>query len=128
MPSSLHREFESRVRLGCISFGKEVGLSPEMDSRLERKSSAPHLVICWDHRNLYSSVVVLYVSVHLSHVFRMYPSNKHTTTTTASVVDDAAVGHPGEGMDVCKCIVPLRHEGTLNSRRAASPHGRLLTT
>ncbi|GFT73391.1 hypothetical protein TNCV_1081501 [Trichonephila clavipes] len=27
-----------------------------------------------------------------------------------------------EGMDVCKCIVPSRHEGTLNSRRAASPH------
>ncbi|GFX55293.1 hypothetical protein TNCV_3968471 [Trichonephila clavipes] len=25
-------------------------LSPEMDSRLERKSSAPLLVICWDHR------------------------------------------------------------------------------
>ncbi|GFW74550.1 hypothetical protein TNCV_2414491 [Trichonephila clavipes] len=25
------------------------GLSPEMDSRLERKSSAPLLVICWDH-------------------------------------------------------------------------------
>ncbi|GFT54728.1 hypothetical protein TNCV_5001101 [Trichonephila clavipes] len=24
-------------------------------------------------------------------------------------------------MDVCKCKVPLRHEGTLNSRRAASP-------
>ncbi|GFV41184.1 uncharacterized protein TNCV_1102471 [Trichonephila clavipes] len=23
-------------------------------------------------------------------------------------------------MDVCKCIVPLRHGGTLNSRRAAS--------
>ncbi|GFT25089.1 HTH_Tnp_Tc3_2 domain-containing protein [Trichonephila clavipes] len=42
--------FESRVRLGCNFFGKEVGLSPEMDSRLERKSSAPHLVICWVHR------------------------------------------------------------------------------
>ncbi|GFV70765.1 hypothetical protein TNCV_1946751 [Trichonephila clavipes] len=42
--------FESRVRLGCIFFGKEVGLSPEMDSRLERNSSAPLLVICWDHR------------------------------------------------------------------------------
>ncbi|GFX58802.1 hypothetical protein TNCV_805061 [Trichonephila clavipes] len=42
--------FESRVRLSCIFFGKEVGLSPEMDSRLERKSSAPLLVICWDHR------------------------------------------------------------------------------
>ncbi|GFV74343.1 uncharacterized protein TNCV_5127861 [Trichonephila clavipes] len=26
-----------------------------------------------------------------------------------------------EDMDVCKCIVPLWHEGTLNSRRAASP-------
>ncbi|GFV77475.1 uncharacterized protein TNCV_1070041 [Trichonephila clavipes] len=24
-------------------------------------------------------------------------------------------------MDVCKCIVPLRHGGTLNSRRAANP-------
>ncbi|GFV66717.1 uncharacterized protein TNCV_3319471 [Trichonephila clavipes] len=24
-------------------------------------------------------------------------------------------------MDVCKCIVPLRHGGTRNSRRAASP-------
>ncbi|GFX10267.1 uncharacterized protein TNCV_1866641 [Trichonephila clavipes] len=29
-------------------------------------------------------------------------------------------------MDVCKCIVPSRHEGTLNSRRAASPLVRLV--
>ncbi|GFY10780.1 hypothetical protein TNCV_1123031 [Trichonephila clavipes] len=29
--------------------------------------------------------------------------------------------NPGEDMDVCKCIVPLRHGGTLNSRRAVSP-------
>ncbi|GFY24338.1 uncharacterized protein TNCV_1013871 [Trichonephila clavipes] len=29
--------------------------------------------------------------------------------------------NPGEDMDVCKCIVPLRHGATLNSRRAASP-------
>ncbi|GFX26721.1 uncharacterized protein TNCV_1838941 [Trichonephila clavipes] len=28
-------------------------------------------------------------------------------------------------MDVCKCIVPSRHGGTLNSRRAASPLVRL---
>ncbi|GFV61071.1 uncharacterized protein TNCV_1972461 [Trichonephila clavipes] len=28
--------------------------------------------------------------------------------------------NPGEDMDVCKCIVPLRQGGTLNSRRAAS--------
>ncbi|GFW55904.1 cullin-4A [Trichonephila clavipes] len=33
--------------------------------------------------------------------------------------------NPGEDMDVCKCIVPLRHGGTLNSRRAASPLVRL---
>ncbi|GFY27353.1 hypothetical protein TNCV_2069731 [Trichonephila clavipes] len=26
-----------------------------------------------------------------------------------------------KGMDVCKCIVPLRHGGTLNSHRAAIP-------
>ncbi|GFW15475.1 hypothetical protein TNCV_4656151 [Trichonephila clavipes] len=29
-------------------------------------------------------------------------------------------------MDVCKCIVPSRHGGTLNSRRAASPLVRLI--
>ncbi|GFS96478.1 transposable element Tc1 transposase [Trichonephila clavipes] len=28
--------------------------------------------------------------------------------------------NPGEGMDVCKCMVSLRHGDTLNSRRAAS--------
>ncbi|GFT89937.1 hypothetical protein TNCV_1666501 [Trichonephila clavipes] len=29
-------------------------------------------------------------------------------------------------MDVCKCIVPSRHEGTVNSRRAASPLVRVV--
>ncbi|GFT19560.1 cullin-4A [Trichonephila clavipes] len=29
--------------------------------------------------------------------------------------------NPGEDMDVCKCVVPSRHGGTLNSRWAASP-------
>ncbi|GFU92587.1 cullin-4A [Trichonephila clavipes] len=28
--------------------------------------------------------------------------------------------NPGEDMDVCKCIVPLQHGGTLNRCRAAS--------
>ncbi|GFX50496.1 HTH_Tnp_Tc3_2 domain-containing protein [Trichonephila clavipes] len=32
----------------------------------------------------------------------------------------------GESMDVCKCIVPSRHWGTLNSHRAASPLVRLV--
>ncbi|GFY13990.1 transposable element Tcb2 transposase [Trichonephila clavipes] len=34
--------------------------------------------------------------------------------------------NPREDMDVCKCIVPSRHGGTLNSRRAASPPVRLV--
>ncbi|GFV97846.1 uncharacterized protein TNCV_2021611 [Trichonephila clavipes] len=34
--------------------------------------------------------------------------------------------NPGEDMDVCKCIVPSRHGGTLNSRRAVSPLVRLV--
>ncbi|GFW72952.1 hypothetical protein TNCV_830751 [Trichonephila clavipes] len=29
--------------------------------------------------------------------------------------------NPGEDVGVCKCIVPSRHGGTLNSRRATSP-------
>ncbi|GFU68695.1 hypothetical protein TNCV_309101 [Trichonephila clavipes] len=29
--------------------------------------------------------------------------------------------NPGEDMDVCKCILPLRHGCTLNNRRAARP-------
>ncbi|GFV62692.1 uncharacterized protein TNCV_656621 [Trichonephila clavipes] len=34
--------------------------------------------------------------------------------------------NPGEGMDVYKCIVPLRHGATLNCHRAASPLVRLV--
>ncbi|GFW55382.1 hypothetical protein TNCV_117661 [Trichonephila clavipes] len=35
----------------CLNYLRnEVGLLPEMDSRLERKSSTHLLVICWDHR------------------------------------------------------------------------------
>ncbi|GFT89305.1 uncharacterized protein TNCV_4386071 [Trichonephila clavipes] len=34
--------------------------------------------------------------------------------------------NPGEGMDVCRCIVPSRHGGILNSRRAKSPLMRLV--
>ncbi|GFU80268.1 uncharacterized protein TNCV_3520451 [Trichonephila clavipes] len=29
--------------------------------------------------------------------------------------------NPGEDTDVCKCIVPSRYGGTVNSRRATSP-------
>ncbi|GFX07608.1 hypothetical protein TNCV_4158781 [Trichonephila clavipes] len=34
--------------------------------------------------------------------------------------------NPREDMDVCKCIIPERHGGTLNSRQAASPLVRLV--
>ncbi|GFS60139.1 uncharacterized protein TNCV_2826611 [Trichonephila clavipes] len=40
-----------------------------------------------------------------------------------SVEDFRSLGlgsNPGEDIDVCKCIVPSRYEGTLNSRRATS--------
>ncbi|GFW97433.1 hypothetical protein TNCV_4991101 [Trichonephila clavipes] len=33
--------------------------------------------------------------------------------------------NPGKGMDVCKCILPLRHGGTQNRCRATSPLVRL---
>ncbi|GFS64435.1 hypothetical protein TNCV_3955961 [Trichonephila clavipes] len=33
---------------------------------------------------------------------------------------------PGEDMDVCKCIVHLKHGGTLNNRRVVSPLVRLV--
>ncbi|GFX97643.1 uncharacterized protein TNCV_2842031 [Trichonephila clavipes] len=36
------------------------------------------------------------------------------------------ISNPREGTDVCKCIVPLRHGGTLNSCRAASSLGRFM--
>ncbi|GFU63964.1 cullin-4A [Trichonephila clavipes] len=34
--------------------------------------------------------------------------------------------NPGEDMDVCKCIMPSRHGGTLISSRAASPLVRMV--
>ncbi|GFV26750.1 hypothetical protein TNCV_2904241 [Trichonephila clavipes] len=51
--------FESLERMVVTSSGKEVGLSPVMDSRLEGESSAPILlyagiIIC--NKHLYSSV------------------------------------------------------------------------
>ncbi|GFW74463.1 hypothetical protein TNCV_2413621 [Trichonephila clavipes] len=33
---------------------------------------------------------------------------------------------PREGINVCRCIVPSWHRGTLNSRRAASPLATLV--
>ncbi|GFU16470.1 hypothetical protein TNCV_836451 [Trichonephila clavipes] len=43
-----------------------------------------------------------------------------------TAVPEGLGSNPGEDMDVCKCIVPLRHGGILNSRRAASPFVRLV--
>ncbi|GFU40716.1 hypothetical protein TNCV_3230811 [Trichonephila clavipes] len=34
--------------------------------------------------------------------------------------------NPGEYMDICECILPLRQGGTLNSCQAASPLVRLV--
>ncbi|GFV44376.1 uncharacterized protein TNCV_999001 [Trichonephila clavipes] len=40
-------------------------------------------------------------------------------------MQEAWIGTP-KGVDVSKCIVPLRHEGTLNSRRDSNPLVRLV--
>ncbi|GFV11681.1 uncharacterized protein TNCV_976701 [Trichonephila clavipes] len=56
-------------------------------------------------------------------------SYSHPFGIVVSDADCGAVGpgsHPGEGMDVCKCIVPVGHGDTLNSRQAASPLVRLV--
>ncbi|GFV89255.1 hypothetical protein TNCV_285881 [Trichonephila clavipes] len=68
----------------------------------------------------------------------IYSSGKfgESTNTTVNspsgiVVSDADFGviglgpNPGEGMDVCKCIIASWHGDTLNSHRAASPLVRL---
>ncbi|GFV85161.1 hypothetical protein TNCV_4172141 [Trichonephila clavipes] len=39
---------------------------------------------------------------------------------TSTLTVQGLGSNPGEDMDVCKCIAPLRHGGTLNSRRATS--------
>ncbi|GFX11114.1 down syndrome cell adhesion molecule homolog [Trichonephila clavipes] len=43
------------------------------------------------------------------------------SSKTVNVTWQGLGSNPGEDMVVCKCIVPLRQGGTLNSRRAASP-------
>ncbi|GFW21347.1 uncharacterized protein TNCV_1531721 [Trichonephila clavipes] len=51
-----------------------------------------------------------------------YLDARRPTSIVVSDADCSAVGTRfGDDMDVFKCIVPLRHRGTLNSRRAASP-------
>ncbi|GFU79891.1 hypothetical protein TNCV_577711 [Trichonephila clavipes] len=44
---------------------------------------------------------------------------------TLTAVPQGLGSNVGEGMDVCKCIVPLLHGGTLNSRQVVSPLVRL---
>ncbi|GFV95044.1 uncharacterized protein TNCV_1030421 [Trichonephila clavipes] len=56
-------------------------------------------------------------NMHFS--LRILIPNYVSCRPTDTVVSDADCG-PGEDMDVCKCIVPLRYGGTLNSLRAAS--------
>ncbi|GFV64622.1 hypothetical protein TNCV_850711 [Trichonephila clavipes] len=45
---------------------------------------------------------------------------------TLTAVPWALGSNPGEDMDVCKCIAPSRHRGTINSCRAASPLVRMV--
>ncbi|GFU70531.1 hypothetical protein TNCV_2511871 [Trichonephila clavipes] len=45
----------------------------------------------------------------------------HITVSRYRAVPLELSSNPGEDMDVCKCKVSLRQDGTLNSHRAASP-------
>ncbi|GFY05371.1 uncharacterized protein TNCV_2208161 [Trichonephila clavipes] len=47
-------------------------------------------------------------------------------SATLTAVPLGLGSNPGEDMDVCECIVPSRHRGTLNSRRAANHLVRLV--
>ncbi|GFU70003.1 hypothetical protein TNCV_2984301 [Trichonephila clavipes] len=61
------------------------------------------------------------------HEIIMEESSTEGTGPRGAVLPDMMMGlgsSPGEGMDICKCIMPSWQGGTLNSRRAASPFVR----
>ncbi|GFU90114.1 uncharacterized protein TNCV_2464561 [Trichonephila clavipes] len=58
----------------------------------------------------------------LTEILRIW-RHRHSKELTAVMLGLGL--NPREGMDVCKCIVPSQHGGTLNSHRAASPLMRL---
>ncbi|GFV72520.1 hypothetical protein TNCV_2763841 [Trichonephila clavipes] len=66
----------------------------------------------------------------LSPNFHTTPMGERLTTLTdLTCISPRYTGqglNPGEGMDVCKCIVPVRHGGTRNIHPAASPLVRLV--
>ncbi|GFW32357.1 hypothetical protein TNCV_675161 [Trichonephila clavipes] len=64
-----------------------------------------------------------FVVGHTTVIVRLYAA---TSRKNRNNVCWGQGSNPGEDMDVCKCIVPLRPVGTLNSRRAASPLMRLV--
>ncbi|GFY06964.1 hypothetical protein TNCV_4090661 [Trichonephila clavipes] len=65
-------------------------------------------------------------------IFLTIYSTTSTTThpvpwlMTLSAVPLGQGSNPVEGRNVCKCIVPLSHGGTLNSRRPTNPIVRLV--
>ncbi|GFW34520.1 hypothetical protein TNCV_1463711 [Trichonephila clavipes] len=66
---------------------------------------------------------------HVKYVEGQTSSRWCGSRIVVSDADCGAVGpgfESGEGMDVCKCIVPSLHAGTLNSCRAARPLVRLV--
>ncbi|GFV44834.1 uncharacterized protein TNCV_563831 [Trichonephila clavipes] len=62
----------------------------------------------------------------LGRINNIYPGMDSKWLATLTVVSLGLGSNLGEDMDVCKCIVPSRNGGTLNSRRAASPLVRLV--
>ncbi|GFV12186.1 uncharacterized protein TNCV_1536831 [Trichonephila clavipes] len=85
-----------------------MGTSHLMNPHLHY-SGPPDLCLSGEHRQ--------------KHLMSIAGSNRETWREFR---DGGLGSNPGEDMDVCKCIVPVRHEGTLNSRRAANPLVRLV--
>ncbi|GFS81221.1 uncharacterized protein TNCV_1224431 [Trichonephila clavipes] len=59
-------------------------------------------------------------------VWLFTPNVAHPVLAILTAVPLGLGSNPGEDMNVCKCIVSSWHEGTLNSRRAASRLVRLV--
>ncbi|GFX03702.1 transposable element Tc3 transposase [Trichonephila clavipes] len=96
----------------CLAVGEII--SPTKD----------RMVSCWTPiTGMFRPSVALH-SMLLFNQASFYPSDFYFATLTA--VPHGLGSNPGEDMDICKCIVLLRHEGTLNNRRAASPLLRLV--
>ncbi|GFY00056.1 uncharacterized protein TNCV_1341541 [Trichonephila clavipes] len=89
----------------------------------EQSHNDSHLVFRYNPAEDYG----LSQHVLISTLTEVYPYCKTLKFNGKTIcLRDGLGSNPREGMDVCKCIIPLWHGSTLNSHRAASPLVRLV--